>query len=248
MLRKRKQPTPNFRMPPPYEPMGGEEAALQVPGVFPYAAMMQVAAEDTHRDYVICRGFDIRVRRFVDYESGNADKPGIPVAKPYGKRATGTYTVAQIYLAVLPLQTGNPSPSDVPWRVGQNPGVSEVTPGHPADLDETVDELYDDDGIAVNWMLVDDGSSFRLMELCLAENHPGRGIKFNAYQGTWSPNANGWTYTCAATVAAIDWRYGVPYPPSGARGLFTPRPSTTYGTIWECVALDCESPGACCPQ
>lgn len=157
MFRKRKQPTPSYRLPPPYQPMSGEQAALQIPGVYPYAAMMQVAAADTHQDYVICRGFDIRVNKFVDYEAGNADKPGISVAKPYDKRQIGNYEIAQIFLAFLPLQSSNPSPTAVPWRVGQNPGVSEVTPGHPASLSERVDELQDAESKLVNWMLVDSG-------------------------------------------------------------------------------------------
>jgi len=46
--------------------------------------MMQVAAEDTHENYVICRGWDIRFNRFFDYADGDEDNPGIPVAKPYG--------------------------------------------------------------------------------------------------------------------------------------------------------------------
>lgn len=81
---------------------------------------------------------------------------------------------------------------------------------------------------------------------CLAENHPGRGTAFSVYLGIWDPDYDAWSYdTAKETVKAIDWRYGVPYPDAGATGLFEPRGSTYYGTIWECVALDCESPGEC---
>lgn len=148
MFRKRKNPTPNFRMPPPFAPMSGEHAPLQLEGFFPYCAMMQIAETDTHDDYVVCRGFDVRIHKFNE---------AIPVAKPYSKRMAGLYNVAEIYPAMLPLQTSNPSPSDVPWRVGQNPGVAETTAGHPADLNETVDELYDTNGQLINYMLIDAG-------------------------------------------------------------------------------------------
>ena len=80
---------------------------------------------------------------------------------------------------------------------------------------------------------------------CLVTAHPGRGTPFDIYLGEWDPAANGWTYDTGSTVKAIDWRYGVPYPTAGSQGLFTPRDSNEYGTIYECVALDCESPGTC---
>lgn len=80
---------------------------------------------------------------------------------------------------------------------------------------------------------------------CLAVAHPGRGSAFNIHLGTWSPASDKWIYAPSATVKAIDWRYGVPYPGIGATGLFAPMPSDTHGTIWETVALDCDTPGAC---
>jgi hypothetical protein len=168
MRRKRRQPTPDYKLPPPYQPITGERATLAIPGVYPYSAMMQVAAEDTHKNYVICRGFDIRINRFIDYESGNADKPGIPVAKPFSKRTVGAYEIAEIHPALLPLQSSNPSPVDVPWRVGQNPGVA--TDGQPASLNELVDELYTDEGILINWMLIDSagGSDGSTIEFTIA--------------------------------------------------------------------------------
>lgn len=131
--------------------------------------MMQVAAEDTYDDYVICRGFDPRILRFIDYAEGDADKPGISVAKPFGKRTTGTYSIGEVYPALLPTQ-GNagfsdfkqvvftpPSPASVNWRVGQNPGVvtGGADGGQPSSLSDTIGILYDHNGKAINWLLLD---------------------------------------------------------------------------------------------
>lgn len=80
---------------------------------------------------------------------------------------------------------------------------------------------------------------------CLAEDHPGRGVAFDIHLGIWDRNAVKWVYAATATVKAIDWRYGVPYPAAGATGLFERRPSAEFGSIWEVVPLDCDSPGAC---
>lgn len=233
MFRKRKQPTPDFKLPPPYQPITGERAPLMVEGVFPYTAMMQVAETDTHDDYLVCRGFDVRMRRF---------SYSISVAKPMGMRYKGSYQVGQIFPAILPLQTSNASPTDVPWRVGQNPGVATVSQGHPASLSEKVDFLKDDNGIYIAWQILDEGRP--LIGACLAEDHPGRGLVFGIWLGIWSPSLHEWEYddSGANSIPAIDWRYDVPYPDQGATGLFTPRSSDTYGTIWECVALDCSDP------
>ncbi len=159
-LRKRRQPTPDFKLPPPFQPITGERAALREDGVYPYCAMVQIAAEDTYRDYVVCRGFDTRLRKFVDYEAGNADKPGISVAKPFGKRAIGTYEVAQVYPAMLPIQGTEdytpPSPVAVDWRVGQNPGTADNEGGgHPDALTDSIIKLVDHNGKYVQWLLLD---------------------------------------------------------------------------------------------
>lgn len=238
MFRKRKNPTPHFRMPPPYQPVTGEEAPLRDFGDFPHCAMMQVATTDSEPDYVVCRGYDTRIKRYIDYP------PGVPVAKPYGARTAYRYTIGQIFPAFLPL-----------WEIGQNPGTVEAggyePGGHPSDLDADIEHLKDSDDKYVNWMLVDPSAATGLVELCLAEDHPGRDTAFSAYYGVWDPTANGgvgdWDYdSCSISVTAIDFRYDVPYPDAGATGLFTPRPSDLYGTIYECVSLDCSSPGPCC--
>jgi hypothetical protein len=253
MFRKRKQPTPDFKLPPPYNPVTGQQASLSVEHAFPYAAMMQVAAEDTQRDYVVCRGFDVRIARFIDYEAGNANKPGIPVAKPYGSRRTGVYEVGQIFPAILPLQTDNPSPVSVPWRVGQNPGVATVSEGHPASLSEKVDFLKDANGIYINWMLLDGSSTSEteLVECCLVEDHPGYGEIFMVNLMVWVPENNGHAPTTEDEYYAIDWRYGTPYPLAGSRGLFIKRRGYCdgeYVDMYEVVSLDCEKPPIDCDE
>ena len=137
--------------------MTGERASLQTHGIFPYCVLMQVAAEDTEAEYVLCRGFDVRINKFIDYEEGNDDKPGIPVAKPYGFRSAGVYELAQVCAAALPVQCSAPSPTTAPMRLGQNPGKAADSVDQPADLDEELEELYTTDGKAVNWMFI--GSS-----------------------------------------------------------------------------------------
>lgn len=258
MWRKRASPAPAFRQAAPFSPVHGAHAQIGVEGIFPYCAMMQIAAEDTYQDYVICRGFDIRIGRFVDYESGSSANLGISVAKPYGKRRKGVYRLAHIYPALLPTQlsrTGfgfaNPSPSDVPWRVGQNPGVAATSTGQPASLSETINELIDHNGDYVNYMLLD-GTSNGSIECCFKENHPGRGVVFEVYKNVgWDPDDHRYLYDTSDTDTiskAIDWWCdGTPdIPNAGARAYFHEEPSTEHGTIMVLDGnCDCDSPGSC---
>lgn len=160
MWRKRRRPTPGYKIPNPFNPIQGENANLRQDGVSPFCAMMQVAEEDTHDNYVVCRGFDPRILRFME---------NISVAKPFGKRTPGTYQVGEVYPAFLPTQ-GNanfmdfrqvtympPSPNDVLWRVGQNPGVAVggLDGGQPENLAGEIEILYDDNGNVINWLLID---------------------------------------------------------------------------------------------
>ena len=161
-FRKRRRPAPRFGIPPPYNPIDGTHATLhEQQGTFPYCAMMQVAAEDEYDDYVVCRGFDTRMLKFVDYEEGNSAKPGISVAKPFDSRSAGTYDIGQVFPAFLPIQGTEqytpPSPTAVPWRVGQNPGAS--TDLHPDDLDDPIVAIQDYNGKYVNWMLIEGGGA-----------------------------------------------------------------------------------------
>lgn len=185
MWRKRRRPTPHYKVPPPYNPLHGEQANLRQEGVSPFCAMVQVAAEDTHENYVVCRGFDPRILKFIDYAEGDASKPGISVAKPFGKRRTGTYEIGEIYPALLPTQ-GNadfmdfrqvtfipPSPVGVNWRLGQNPGVVQgggLDGGQPENLSGTIEILYDDSGKVINWLLIDSDGGDKHYLFTLLEN------------------------------------------------------------------------------
>jgi len=175
MWRKRKMAAPNFGH-VPYNPIHGDQASLRQDGTSPFCAMFQIAAEDVYDDYVICRGFDPRILRFIDYAAGDANKPGISVAKPFGKRTAGTYEIAEVYPAFLPTQ-GNagfadfrqvvympPSPETVSWRVGQNPGVvtGGLAGGQPDSLSDAIGILYDHNEKVVNWLLIDSSSSTAL--------------------------------------------------------------------------------------
>ena len=90
-----------------------------------------------------------------------------------------------------------------------------------------------------------------LVELMVAEEYE-RGVVFKAYLGAWCPQDNTFRYNCDDNceqwVWAIDFRYGVPYPGVGARGMFTPMPSAVHGTIYVNVSMDCETPGPCDEQ
>lgn len=180
MFRKKRRPTPNFQIPPPFNAMRGDHDDLQLHGDWPYCAMMQIACEDKYENHVVCRGFDPRMLRFVDYRDNSSEKPGISVAKPFGCRVTEggarRYRIGEIFMAVLPTQgTADidvhyipPSPVEVKWRLGQNPGVVDGSPygGHPKCLDDEIEILYDHNGKVINWMLVHTESKlFRFQSL-----------------------------------------------------------------------------------
>lgn len=95
------------------------------------------------------------------------------------------------------------------------------------------------------WLAVPFSPGVSLVECCLLEQHPGRGATFAVSVGVWDPSTNGWNYEGGVSGEGIDWRFGAPYPAAGARGLFVPRASGSNGVIYECVSLDCESPGPC---
>lgn len=195
--RKRRRPTSEFKIPNVFNPITGTHSTLREEGIHPYCAMVQVAAADTYEDYVICRGFDPRILKFVDYAAGDPDKLGISVAKPFGNRTTGNYTIGEIYPAFLPTQGSvgevggtqlgdytPPSPTAVDWRVGQNAGTA--TPsgagGHPTALVDAIEELIDHNGVHVQWMLISGGASM-------------------SSSASWFKAKENWTYDVAATQA-----------------------------------------------
>jgi hypothetical protein len=129
---------------------------------------MQIAEEDNYENHVICRGFDTRELRFVDYQKNTLEKPGISVAKPYGCRVSGggakRYRIGEVFPAFLPTQGSAdsnphyvpPVPVEVKWRLGQNSGTIITSPygGHAKCLDDEFSALLDHNGLVINWMLV----------------------------------------------------------------------------------------------
>jgi hypothetical protein len=148
-------------MPPPYNPMTGQFAPLVQPGEYPYCALVQIAEEDTHDDYVVCRGYDPRTKTFWLYDESDETKNGFSVAKPYSNRRPGQYQVGHIFPALLPL-----------CQRGQTPGVAATSQGQPADLDEEIEILYSDEGKVINWLLLDTGQAnvFGKLKAALAYN------------------------------------------------------------------------------
>jgi hypothetical protein len=161
-IRKRKNPTPGFRLPPPFNAMTGERADLVMRGVVSRCAMMQVigddeteANEDTHDNYVLCRGFDPETKKF--YHS-------IAVAKPYSVRGSHPYRLAELFAAMK-----------AATRLGDNCGKSSVTTGQPADLDETIDLLLDDDSKPIYWLDISGGHSAHILSGVLDDPLPAGG-------------------------------------------------------------------------
>ena len=215
MFRKRRRPTPYFKIPPPFNPIQGENANLRQDGTIPFCAMVQITEEDTHDDYVICRVFDPRILRFME---------NVSVGKPFGKRKPNMYQVAEIYPAFLPTQ-GNanftdfrnvtyfpPSPIAVEWRVGQNPGKvtgGGLEGGQPAELTDAIEILYDDNGKVINWLLIDSNGAggTRKLQGTLTALEDGTGPYTGKKVGTVlivvAPCDNG--DLIATEVDVVDW-------------------------------------------
>jgi hypothetical protein len=103
--------------------------------------MMQIIEADTYDDYVVCRGFDPDSGRFLN---------SVNVGKPYGLRGNHPYNVGEVYAAVKPKT-----------KLGDTPGKAATSAGHPADLDEAVEILNDDDGNPIAWLLLETGITLR---------------------------------------------------------------------------------------
>ena len=91
-----------------------------------------------------------------------------------------------------------------------------------------------------------------LVRCMLAEDHPGRGVKFTVWPGTWCQNEDKWRFDCENTAAvwdAIDWFYAVTeiIPDKYAQGWFTIKPSKygRDGIIYDCIVTDCDSDASC---
>lgn len=224
-FRRRRQPTPFFRMPPPYQPITGERETLRAKGDYPYCAMVQVAAADTHDNYVICRGYDPRVKRFFDYDSADpTNVPGIPVAKPYGNRCQGAYTIGQVFPAFLCRS-----------KLGTNAGVvtDDEFQGHPLDLDDEIGLLQDDDDRYIDWMLIDNAQDHVRMGKLDGDLAQGD----TATMSVWSVNESG---TWADT--GIDITVRDRFLASGAADISSGKwvKAERYGGQWIVTAAECE--------
>lgn len=91
----------------------------------------------------------------------------------------------------------------------------------------------------------------KLVRFCAAEDHPGRGVVFEVYIGTWNPATHNWTFPGCTTgdkYKCIDWFYSdtAIEPDAGFRGWGYWEPSNEHGKILVDVTSDCDSPEACC--
>ena len=220
-IRKHKNPSPGFGIPPPYNQRTGTYEPLIIKGDYPYCAMMQIAADDEFADYVICRGYDPRVKKFFDYVEDDADKIGIPVAKPWSNRTAGAYTVGHIFPAVLPLT-----------KLGQSPGVAATSDGQPADLDEEVGILYTDDSSrVVSWILLDADDTAKFAKL---DEDLDQGDEAEATIWSGDPLAE-----TSTTVTVYDWFLESSMKlASGVKVMLTPMSGKLYVTQSDTCPVD----------
>lgn len=156
MFRKRRQPTPYYRLAgQPFNPITGEHTHLsRPPAKGTTLAIFQVIGDDpddeetadTHDNYVVCRGYDPDADpefrfKYDPYTNESEDAKSIKVAKPWGVRGTFPYVRGQIVVA-----------AKIRTKLGDNQGVADDTIGHPADLDEAIHVLLDDDDVAISWL------------------------------------------------------------------------------------------------
>jgi hypothetical protein len=145
MERKRYKPAPFFNMPgAPFNPATGENAGLgPLPGRGTTLAMFQVVEEDTHDNYVVCRGHEADADPYFRYLHDPYTVPTttpINVAKPYALRGTFPYELGQVIVAAR-----------IKGKLGYNQGKA-VTVGQPADLDEVISLLTDDADVGISWL------------------------------------------------------------------------------------------------
>ena len=104
MYRKKRQPAPFFRQPgAPFNPATGQHAQLgPLPSKGTTLALFQVVEEDTHDNYVVCRGYEAESDqefRFLHDPYTVPTTTPINVAKPYGVRGTNPYELGQVIVA-----------------------------------------------------------------------------------------------------------------------------------------------------
>jgi len=144
MWKKKRAAAPYFKTPPVYNPVTGERAPLGDTASLTRIAMAQVTESDSHDNYVVCRLFDPEFGKLLK---------SVNVAKPYSLRGTNPYVVGQVFAAAKPRTA-----------LGDTPGMAETSVGQPADLDEKVVILTDDDdGYPIAWLDISGGSSNSLI-------------------------------------------------------------------------------------
>jgi len=151
-------------------------------------------------------------------------------------------------------------------KIGDTPGSPDGPDLGEDELDRHIDIMLDDEGNPIwytdlnaagrTWAASVDEVGIR--RVCLAEDHPGCGVKFKVKIGTWNPDTDGWDYDDTEELAAaedeeyewqqwgIDWFFGgddFTYPPAGATAACVRRESSTTptGYIWEALSGDCDT-------
>lgn len=146
MYRRRRVVAPHFKVPPPFNPATGEQAPIgRLPPSKTRLAMFQVIEEDTHENYLVCRGFDPEVGKFFHELS---------VAKAYSERGKYNHTVGQVFPA-----------AKFKTKLGDNSGMASVSVGQPADLDEEVVFVTDDEDRKLLWTEIAGGTNAIVFEL-----------------------------------------------------------------------------------
>lgn len=222
MFRKRRIPAPHFGIPgAPFNPVTGQRAQMNpqaTPGTI--LATFQVigddpddeATQDTHENYVVCRGFEPQIDPFFRYLHDPKTKPdttSIKVAKPYAVRGTYPYKQGQILVAARILT-----------RLGANQGKAVTSVGHPADLDEQAELLLDDDDVAIAWLDISTAPKpgVKFLNNCGA-TYPAWGI--SRITGRVAPSGASPGYLTVAKVdATYRWQYFVNGPKDVANNKY----------------------------
>ena len=182
VFRKRKNPTPAFNLPEPFNPITAERAGLPNPRDITRLAYFQVFEEDNHSDYLVCRGFDPESGHFYDGTKGT-----VSVAKPWNLRGRRAFEVGWILVCCK-----------CKSLLGENAGKAESSVGQPADVVESIVPLADDEGKWVTWISLtwyEEGSSMSLSSPSPSSPSPspspspGGGSKSTAIvPASWTPD------------------------------------------------------------
>lgn len=199
----------------PFNPVTGQRAQMNpeaTPGTI--LATFQVigddpddeTTQDTHENYVVCRGFEPQIDPFFRYLHDPKTKPGttpINVAKPYPVRGTYPYKRGQIIVAAR-----------ISTRLGFNQGKAATSVGYPASLTEQTELLLDDDDVAIAWIdMTTVPQGLRFFNNC-GETYPAWGIS----RITGRTAASG-TVPAYRTVAKVDTTYRWQYFVNGGKDV-----------------------------